>query len=189
MSEMDDARLLERARRGDEDAFSTLFARHQRSLFRYAVYMCGPDAGDDVVQDTFLAVLRQTQRHDPTVGSVGGYLFGIARHMVLKRLAAKGAEASFEVDGREIETAEAIDEVSVFEALSRTETVEAVRQAVRSLPAPYREVVVLCELHDINYSEAAGIINCPVGTVRSRLHRAKALLMIKLATSAIRQQV
>jgi DNA-directed RNA polymerase specialized sigma24 family protein len=74
---VDDARLLERARQGDEDAFSLLFARYQRSLFRYAAYMCGRDAGDDVVQDTFLVLLRQKARQDAPTGSLGGYLFGI----------------------------------------------------------------------------------------------------------------
>jgi RNA polymerase sigma-70 factor (ECF subfamily) len=56
-----------------------------------------------------------------------------------------------------------------------------VRAAVGSLPPAYREVVVLCELQDFDYAAAAAIIGCPIGTVRSRLHRARAVLMIKLA--------
>lgn len=189
MGEVDDARLLERARGGDESAFSTLFARYQRSIFRYAVYMCGRESGDDVVQDTFLAVLRQKGRHDGPTGSLGGYLFGIARHVVLKRLAARGTDKFLEVDDGMLEAAEAVDETSVFEALSQAEIVEAVRQAVQSLPALYREAVVLCELQDMNYADAAGVMQCPVGTVRSRLHRAKALLARQLAPSVVRQQV
>lgn len=181
---MDDARLLERARRGDEDAFSSLFARYQRSIFRYAAYMCGREAGDDVVQDTFLVVLRQKDRHDAPTGSLGGYLFGIARHVVLKRLASRGIDTVVENDDAVVENAAAVDDTSVFEALSRSETVEVVRDAVQSLPAPYREAVVLCELQDMDYADAASVMQCPIGTVRSRLHRAKALLMIKLATSA-----
>ena len=53
MSEVDDTGLLERARRGDEDAFSRLFAGHQRMIYRYAAYMCGPDAGDDIERAVF----------------------------------------------------------------------------------------------------------------------------------------
>ena len=88
----DDARLLERARQGDETAFSRLFASHQRALYRYAVYMCGDHAGDDIVQETFLAVLRQSDRRDAPTGSVAAYLFGIARHLVMKRLAVRREE-------------------------------------------------------------------------------------------------
>jgi RNA polymerase sigma-70 factor (ECF subfamily) len=64
--------------------------------------------------------------------------------------------------------------------LTRSRMVVAVRQAILALPAHYREVVVLCNLHEMNYEQAATIIGCPVGTVRSRLHRARAMLIDKL---------
>ena len=77
---MDDAELLDRARRGDDAAFTQLFGRHQRGIYRYAAHMCGRDAADDVVQETFLVVLRGVHRYDPERSPVAGYLFGIARH-------------------------------------------------------------------------------------------------------------
>src|SRR6185312_8625646 len=86
MNEVSDADLLDRARKGDEVAFSQLFVRHQRAIFRYASHMCGRDAGDDIVQETFLAVLKASGRYDARRGSVSAYLFGIARHSALKRL-------------------------------------------------------------------------------------------------------
>src|SRR5258706_9903895 len=89
MSEVEDAELLERARKGDERAFAQLFGRYQAAIYRYAVHMCSPDAGDDVVQETFLAVLRQSGRTDAPRNTVAGYLFGIARHVVLQRLGSK----------------------------------------------------------------------------------------------------
>jgi RNA polymerase sigma-70 factor (ECF subfamily) len=64
--------------------------------------------------------------------------------------------------------------------LARSELIETVRQAVLALPAHYREVVVLCELHEMSYAEAAAVLGCAVGTVRSRLHRARALLVERL---------
>ena len=67
-----------------------------------------------------------------------------------------------------------------LEDLTRAETIEAVRKAILSLPAKYREVVVLCELQDVSYEETAEILGCAIGTVRSRLHRARALLFAKL---------
>ena len=173
MSEVDDAGLLERARRGDEDAFSQLYARHQRAIFRYAVYLCGQDAGDDIVQETFLAVLRQTARLDTLRGTVAGYLLGIARHLAMKRLGSRGQDESL--------SDMASDSPAVLDDLTRAETIDAVRAAVQSLPPAYREVVVLCELDEMDYAAAAAIVECPVGTIRSRLHRARTLLAAKLA--------
>ena len=74
----------------------------------------------------------------------------------------------------------------MLESLSREETIQAVRAAIASLPAAYREAVVLCELQEMSYADAAAIAQCPIGTVRSRLHRAKALLMTKLAATHVR---
>ena len=62
----------------------------------------------------------------------------------------------------------------------RNETIGRVRQAVLSLPANYREVVVLCDLQEMSYEEAAAALRCAIGTVRSRLHRGRSLLMEKL---------
>lgn len=173
MSEMDDTALLGRARRGDETAFSQLFARYQRQVFRYATYMGGADTADDIVQDTFLAVLRQKGRTDTLTGSVIGYLIGIARHLVMKQRAQPWPATDEAIDVPS-------DEPNQFDRLVMSESVDHVRAAVKSLPPAYREVVVLCELEDINYADAAQMMQCPVGTVRSRLHRARALLAEKL---------
>lgn len=181
---MDDAGLIPLARRGDAVAFSRLFASFERPLFRYAAHMCGRDAADDIVQETFLAVLRGSGSYDASKGTVGSYLFGIARHFVLKRLNAREI-GSFDLDEHDEATAWPDDRPSVLDSLSREQTVQTVRAAIASLPAPYREVVVLCELQEMNYVDAAAIVECPVGTIRSRLHRAKALLMTKLAATHV----
>jgi len=184
-AESRDAGLIALARRGDAVAFSRLFGGFERPIFRYAAHMCGRDAADDVVQDTFLAVLRGPGQYDSSKGTVGSYLFGIARHFVLKRLKAC-ERATFELNEDGLPAglpAGALAEAganSVLDSLSRDETIKTVRAAVASLPAPYREVVVLCELQEMSYVDAAAIVQCPVGTVRSRLHRARALLMLKL---------
>ena len=178
-NEVNDAGLLEAARRGNADAFSELFARYQGPIFRYAAHMCGRDAGDDVVQETFLAVLRDPVRFDPQRGTIGGYLFGIARHHVFKRLRSRNDTDKL----GDVLTTQPVVQSDALEHLSRTETVAAVREAIASLPVVYREVVVLCELQEMSYVDAADVVQCPVGTVRSRLHRAKALLMTKLATN------
>lgn len=173
---MDDVGWLERARRGDEVAFSKLFDRYQRSIYRYAAYMCGPETADDVVQDTFLAVLRQRDRHDAPEKSVAGYLFGIARHVVMKRLGARGADMAVDLDDATAASLSDPDDPTPLDVLARAETIETVREAIRALPAERREAIVLCELQEMNYTDAAELVRCPVGTIRSRLHRAKAQL-------------
>jgi RNA polymerase sigma-70 factor, ECF subfamily len=181
VSEVNDGDLLDRARQGDERAFAQLFDRYQRPIFRYATHMCGRDAGDDVVQETFLAILRGSGRYDPARGGALGYLFGIARHHVLKRLSQdRAGQGCDELD----ETAPAVQE-SALERLTRAEAVAAVRTAIRSLPSAYREVVVLCELQELDYAGVAEIVQCPIGTVRSRLHRARAMLAVKLAAMPV----
>ena len=179
VTEVDDAGLVDRARRGDEDAFSSLFARHQAAIYRYAAHMGGRETADDVVQETFLVILRQTGRVDPLYGSVIGYLLGIARRLVLKRVTTgNDSELSDELDDA---MAAASDRPDALDILTREETIEAVRAAVHSLPTAYREAVVLCEFQEMDYAAAAHVMQCPIGTVSSRLHRARTQLMTKLA--------
>jgi RNA polymerase sigma-70 factor (ECF subfamily) len=179
---VEDVGLLEAARRGDASAFSALFSRYQGPIFRYAAHMCGRDAADDIVQETFLAVLRGAGQYDASRGPVAAYLFGIARHFVLKRITARQM-VSVEDEWDEGAVTAERHQATVLESLTRAETVAAVRLAIQSLPPAYREVVVLCELQDMSYEAAAGIAECPVGTIRSRLHRAKALLLSKLSAT------
>jgi RNA polymerase sigma-70 factor (ECF subfamily) len=177
-SEVDDAGLLDAARGGDAEAFSRLFARFQGPIYRYAAHMCGRERGDDVVQETFLAVLRDPVRFDPSRGTLGAYLFGIARHQVFSQLRVRTGEPLDDIEARTIDEA---PQSTVLEYLTRSETIAAVRDAIATLPAVYREVVVLCELQEMSYVDAAAVVQCPIGTVRSRLHRAKGLLTAKLA--------
>lgn len=178
MNEVEDAQLLERSRRGDEGAFSELYGRYQGAIYRYAAHMCGANAGDDIVQETFLAVLRQRGRTDAPRQTVAGYLFGIARHIVLQRLGSKYEALT---DSGDDVSEVASSALTALDDLTRTETIAAVRAAVQSLPLVYREAVVLCDLQEMEYAAAAGILECPVGTVRSRLSRGRALLMTKLS--------
>jgi RNA polymerase sigma-70 factor (ECF subfamily) len=178
MNGIDDAALLERARRGDENAFSELFARHQRAVFRYAVYMCGADSADDVVQDTFMNVLLKG-RYDASKGAVLSYLLGTARHLMLRRL-SRSRWLSEEEFTEDLKVEAAIERETPLDDFARRETIEIVRAAVQSLPPAHREVIVLCELEEMDYIEAANVMQCPLGTVRSRLNRARALLGRKL---------
>jgi RNA polymerase sigma-70 factor (ECF subfamily) len=136
-----------------------------------------------VVQEVFMALIREGRRFDPSRGALSSYLYGVARNQVLRRLERERPFAASldEDDGREAADDAHDARPDPLSELARAETVASVRQAVLALPAHYREVVVLCELQEMSYAEAACALGCAVGTVRSRLHRARSLLVGKLA--------
>lgn len=172
--ESDDGDLLFRARTGDERAFTSVYRRYADAIYRYALHMSG-NAGlaEEVLQETFLALFRDGNGFDPVRGSLGAYIFGIARNRVRKVV-------SFNRGFSEPEEEIRAPESDVLADLTRRETIDAVRQAVLALPATYREAIVLCELDELSYEQAADVMGCPVGTVRSRLHRGRAMLLMKL---------
>jgi RNA polymerase sigma-70 factor (ECF subfamily) len=171
--------LLIRSHSGDEQAFVSLYRRRQGGIFRFALHMSGSEAAaEDITQEVFLALLREQGGYDPHRGTVSGYLFGIARKLVLRHLDRSRLDVALET-GDETGTETAAGEDPLID-LTRREGLEALRRAVLALPRRYREVVVLCDLEEMDYAAAAAALACPVGTVRSRLHRARALLFEKL---------
>jgi RNA polymerase sigma-70 factor, ECF subfamily len=164
--------LLRRSAAGDEEAFIALYRRRQAGIYRFALHMSGSATmAEEVTQEVFLTVIREGSRFDALRGSAGAYLFGVARNQVLKHLERDRPYVA--IDNEHTSHAPPVD-------LARAETIEAVRQAVLSLPAVYRETIVLCDLEELSYADAAAALNVPVGTVRSRLNRGRALLLDKL---------
>ena len=173
--------MLRRMVGGCAESFAALYDRRQAGVYRFALRMTGSEAfAEDVTQDVFLALMREGNKFDPERGSLKSYLYGMARHRVLRRLERERAHVRIEDDdgGQSEELPSACDDP--FADLAREELVSLVRQAVLTLPAHFREVIVLCHLQEMNYAEACEVLACPVGTVRSRLARARALLVGKL---------
>ena len=169
---------------GDESAFTALYRRRSVGVYRFALQMSGSEAvAEDVTQEVFLALMSDASRFDATRGSLSSYLYGIARNHVLRRFERERPFVQIVDDADEGETHAELWMVDAdqHEELQRNEMVGQLRQAVLALPEHYREVVVLCDLHEMSYVEAANALGLAVGTVRSRLHRARALLMGKLA--------
>jgi len=176
-----DDELLTRLRRGDEAAFVTLYRRRQGAIYRFAMHMSGSaTAAEDITQEVFLALLRRECGYDPERGTLSGYLFGIARKLVLRNLERGRADVALETEPDDASMPElaVIDDPLID--LTRREGTEALRRAVMALPRRYREVVLLCDLEELDYADAAVVLRCPIGTVRSRMHRARALLFEKL---------
>jgi RNA polymerase sigma-70 factor (ECF subfamily) len=181
-AKLSDEELLRRACAGAEAAFVTLYRRRQASVYRFALRMCGSESvAEDVTQEVFLILLREAARYDAERSSLTTYLFGIARNQVLRRLERERSFAPLLVEEDEQPLhAALVTEQNPLGDLTRQELIGAVRQAVLALPPHYREVVVLCDLHELSYQEAAQTLGLAIGTVRSRLHRARGLLVEKL---------
>ena len=167
---------------GNAEAFGELYDRRQGAIYRYALRMTGSEAtAEDVTHDVFLELMRDAQNFDEARGPLQAYIFGMARHRVLRRLQTSRNFVSLEEEcGDDLTDANFASAVDPFMDFQREEIVGLVRQAVLSLPTNFREVIVLCEFQDLNYVEAAKLIDCPVGTIRSRLNRARGMLVTKL---------
>ena len=179
--------LLRRAARGDEEAFLLIYRVHQATLYRFALRMTGNAwMAEELVQEVFLTLLREPGRYDAACGELGAFLFGIARNHVRKHFERTPREVPLEADGELPAGAKlavagsgkgATNPAAWAEQRQQT---EQVRRAVLELPEEFREAVVLCDLEELSYEEAARLLECPLGTVRSRLHRGRALLLAQL---------
>ena len=177
-----DGDLLRLMQRGDEQAFTALYRRHQPPVFRFALQMSGSaEAAEDVTQEAFVILMREAKQYDPNRGPLSGYLFGIARNLVLRWLDRERPYAAGDPEADRLESV--ADARDIFGELNRSQTINALRKAVLALPPNYREVVVLCDLQEMDYAQAAAVLGCAVGTVRSRLHRARSLLLAKMRSA------
>jgi RNA polymerase sigma-70 factor, ECF subfamily len=189
---------MRRLSTGDEGAFLGFYRRHQGGIYRYAMHMTGrPDAAADVVQETFLTLIRQARKFDEEKGAPAAFLYGIARNHVRKlhekesRYVALGDETGVgDGQGWMVEpgghngngrySTKSGEAETVLEGIERAEAIRHLREAVLTLPEHYREPVTLCDLEGKSYEEAATLLSCPVGTIRSRLNRARSILLEKL---------
>jgi RNA polymerase sigma-70 factor (ECF subfamily) len=204
-----DEELLSAALAGDERAFGELYRRWQGPMFRFARQMCGPDgAAEDVVQEVFVALIENGEQFDPSRGPLAAWLYGVARYQARRRLRADGRYTALDDDDRVEADDEGVNgggvngggmnggamngdgvDVNMDAVLDRRLSIDLVHRLVLTLPVLYREALVLCDLHELGYAEAAAALGCPVGTVRSRLHRARALLAEKVRGGAVRRGI
>jgi RNA polymerase sigma-70 factor (ECF subfamily) len=126
-----------------------------------------------VTQEVFLALLAESRSYVAERGDLQGYLIGVARNKVRRQIRQSSGLANLALEEPAIEA-------NAFEAMSKRQETRALRRAILSLPPNYREVVVLCDLENMDYARAAEQLGCAIGTVRSRLHRARTILGAKL---------
>ena len=170
-NELTDEELYDRSTHGDPRAFEQLYERREPGLYRYALHMSGNHAiAEEATHEAFLGLIKPGSRFAPRLGSVEAYLYGAVRNLSRRMRPALPVASQ---DGP------APDD-DILGALIGDEMTSALHAAIRELPDAYREAVVLCDLEERSYEEAAHLMSCPIGTVRSRLYRARAILGAKL---------
>jgi len=178
-----DAELLKAALAGEEDAFVFLYEKLKGGIFRYAFYMTNSiSAAEEVTQEVFVALLKEKNHYREERGDLGAFAFGIARNQVRRLRRREYIYHPLPDDDAIHQLAASLvtEPEAVQRNLIQNEALERVRTTIRSLPDRYAQVIVLCDLCELSYAEAATRLDCAVGTVRSRLNRAHALLAKKL---------
>lgn len=184
LSTRSDAELLRLAAAGEEQAFLFLYGRLKAGIFRYAFYMTSSKVNaEEVTQEVFITLLKESHNYRQDRGDVAAFAFGIARNFVRRIERRERPYESLPEDGALATlSGKLISESDALPAqMIRTELAGRVQAAVASLPDHYRQVVVLCDLCELSYAEAASRLRCAIGTIRSRLSRAHALLGEKLS--------
>nr|WP_202434095.1 MULTISPECIES: RNA polymerase sigma factor [unclassified Streptomyces] len=160
----------------DPDVFAELFHRYADDIHRYVARRLGAEAADDLMAETFVVAFQQRRRYDLDRPEARPWLYGIATNLVgghrraeARRLRAMSRAAA--PDGRGAEGEPLADRVAA--RVSAEGTRGALAGALAALPARYRDVLLVVAWGDLDYAEAAEALGVPVGTVRSRLHRAR----------------
>lgn len=180
--EIDEARALRSALAGDEAAFTALYRRHRGTVYRFVWLLTGSAAqAADITQDVFIELLSGSSGYDAARGSLAAYLCGVARFRAYRTIDTR-MQCVDDFDA--LVEAHAGDEVPALpsDGLERTRSLDMLYDAIRKLPPIFRDVLILVELQEMSYADAAAVAGIELGTVRSRLSRAKAKLAQLLNT-------
>ncbi len=181
-----DNELLKMMLAGRDEALAALYHRHSTGVFRFALQMSGTrQTAEDVTQEVFMVLMRDGAGYDLSRGSLIAFLLGITRNLVRQRSSREQIYVAVDEESPNGFVDRPFEGASVLDEMTRDETIGVIRRAVLSLPERYREVVVLCDLQELSYVDAAAVLGCAVGTVRSRLHRARSLLLDKLRPAQV----
>jgi RNA polymerase sigma-70 factor (ECF subfamily) len=165
--------------------FETLMLHHQDRIYRVAYRMTGnSDEAEDLVQEALLEAFQSFRRFQPGT-HFDRWVYRIMSHTYIDRLRRKSRAKIESLDQRLGEDEGFVREIpdlspSPEDRALSSETDRRVQAALKELPEDFRLAVVLCDLEGFSYEEIAHMVKCPVGTVRSRIHRGRALLAQKL---------
>jgi RNA polymerase sigma-70 factor (ECF subfamily) len=188
VEKMDDHSLLAATLAGDETAFQELVRRYRNQITNYVYRMLNDyDRAADLAQETFVRVYTNAERYQATY-SFSTYIYRIAHNLAISELRQRKRRRlipfpSFfsDKDSEEIEVEiEDKKQVMADDSMIADERRDAVRKAIASLPEKYRAALVLCDIEEKSYEEISVVLDLPVGTVKSRINRARNLLKEKL---------
>jgi RNA polymerase sigma-70 factor, ECF subfamily len=180
MSDRDiDQQLVERVQRGEKAAFDLLVAKYQRKIFRLLSRLIRDSAEiEDVAQEAFIKAYRALPNFRGE-SAFYTWLYRIAINTAKNHLVSQGRRAPTTTDA-DIEDAETFDDGDHLRDLNTPDSMllskqvaEAVNRAIDKLPEDLRTAIVLREIEGLSYEEIAETMNCPIGTVRSRIFRAR----------------
>ena len=173
---VDETPELQLALAGDEAAFTTLYRRHRATVYRFVWLLTGSAAqAADITQDVFIELLNGSSGYDAARGSLAAYLCGIARFRAYRTLDTR--MQTVDDFGAFVEAHEGTDAPALpDDRLERRRSLDTLYDAIRRLPPIFRDVLILVELQEMSYADAASVAGIELGTVRSRLSRAKAKL-------------
>jgi RNA polymerase sigma-70 factor (ECF subfamily) len=168
----DAAALVARLASGDRAALEELYRHEAGPVYRYVLALCAEQSlAADATHEAFLSFAAKPGGFDPGRGTLGAYLAGVARHALLAALReARRAEPLVDADGDDLAGADEACPESIF---VREQRIAAVWEAIRALPWPFREAVVLVDLQDRPYAEAAAIAGVEQNTLRTRVFRGR----------------
>lgn len=164
----EEAALLGRIRRRDEHALEELYQRYAAALYSLAYQVTGGDRyAQDVVQEVFIVAWRDAARFDPSRGSVGAWLFGLARHKAIDVLRRESTVSRRVAPETDLEFEAAPDDVArdVWEHLRRERVLEALQQ----LPDAQRVCVELAFFSGLTHVEVSERLGIPLGTAKTRI--------------------
>jgi len=181
----EDAEIIRKCREGDERAYRELVDRYRRPVYSMALRMLRREEdAEDVAQETFIRVFRALDRYDPA-RPFAAWLFTIAARLSIDHLRRRRHSpiSLFQRDPGTLEerTIEVVDPgPGPDELTSRGEEERHAQELIDSLPYHYKIVVMLRHQQDLSYEEIAEALRLPLGTVKARIHRARALLRRQL---------
>jgi RNA polymerase sigma-70 factor (ECF subfamily) len=170
-----DERLIERTLRGELSAFEQLVERHRGIVFRTAARIVGPIEAEDVSQDAFLRAFHRLDQYRGTA-PFRAWLLQIVQNTALNTL-ARARRGPTEPASEPTDVPDRDPVRQPASELERRERQERLELKLASLRPEYRSVIVLRDLEGLSYSEIAGVLGTPLGSVKGRLHRARAELI------------
>lgn len=169
--QLSDGELIE-ASRGDGEVFAELFDRHSRAVYRYAAQRLGAQAAEDLVGETFLVAFQRRERFDAAYEDARPWLLGIATNLISRRRRTEAAHfRALLRSPREVPAEEQAERVSARVSAAAMRPLLA--EALSLLAARDRDVLLLIGWAELSYEQTALALDIPVGTVRSRLNRAR----------------